>query len=51
MAASETKSKVSSANHDKNEKKVFYILILATQTKQILLKRYIFHILLTSSTI
>ena len=50
MAASELKSNVSNTNVNKNKKSYFYILIIAIQTKQILLKRYDFFTTLSTST-
>ena len=42
MAASELKPNISNVNLTKAKRSYFYILIIATQTKQILLKRYEF---------
>ena len=50
MAASELKPNVSNTNVNKNKKSYFYILIIAIQTKQILLKRYDFFTTLSTST-
>ena len=51
MAASEIKSNINNVNLNKSKKKL-YVLIIATQTKQILLKRYdFFYTLLTSTKI
>ena len=44
MAASEFKSNISKVNLIKAKRSYFYILIIATQTKQILMKRYDFFI-------
>ena len=42
MATSELKSNISNVNRNKSKRSYFYILIITTQTKQILLKRYDF---------